>query len=73
MKTLDTDFMAVVRLVRAFIDPMRVSGWECIVLIAPADAVQPYMDELRYCAPAHSYHIPDSLDESQRDPGAPRV
>jgi NAD(P)-dependent dehydrogenase (short-subunit alcohol dehydrogenase family) len=51
MKTLDTVFMAVVRLVRAFIDPMRVSGWERIVLIAPADAVQPYVDELRYCPP----------------------
>jgi NAD(P)-dependent dehydrogenase (short-subunit alcohol dehydrogenase family) len=49
-KTLEIDFLGVVRLVRAFIDDMRGSGWGRIVLTASEDAVQPYIDELPYCA-----------------------
>jgi NAD(P)-dependent dehydrogenase (short-subunit alcohol dehydrogenase family) len=49
-KTLETDLMAPIRVVRAFIDEMRGSGWGRIVLLASEDAVQPYVDELPYCA-----------------------
>lgn len=49
-QTLETDLMAPIRVVRAFIDEMRASGWGRIVLLASEDAVQPYTDELPYCA-----------------------
>jgi NAD(P)-dependent dehydrogenase (short-subunit alcohol dehydrogenase family) len=49
-KTLDVDFLGVVRLVRAFINDIRATGWGRIVLTASEDAVQPYIDELPYCA-----------------------
>jgi len=49
-KTLETDFLGVVSLVRTFIDDIRASGWGRIVLTASEDAVQPYIDELPYCA-----------------------
>jgi NAD(P)-dependent dehydrogenase (short-subunit alcohol dehydrogenase family) len=49
-RTLDTDFLSAVRVVRAFVGPMRERGWGRIVLIASEDAVQPYVDELPYCA-----------------------
>jgi NAD(P)-dependent dehydrogenase (short-subunit alcohol dehydrogenase family) len=48
--TLEIDFFAVVRVVRAFVDGMRSAGWGRIVLLASEDAVQPYVDELPYCA-----------------------
>ncbi|MCI2237506.1 SDR family oxidoreductase [Kineococcus sp. TRM81007] len=48
--TLDTDFLAAVRVVRAFLDPMRAKGWGRIVLVASEDAQQPYVDELPYSA-----------------------
>ena len=48
--TLDVDLMSPVRLVRAFIDEIRATGWGRIVLLASEDAVQPYVDELPYCA-----------------------
>ncbi|MDQ2139779.1 SDR family oxidoreductase [Alcaligenaceae bacterium B3P038] len=50
MKTLEVDLMSAVRLVRAFINDMRPTGWGRIVLTASEDAVQPYVDELPYCA-----------------------
>lgn len=50
LDTLNIDLMSPVRLVRAFIDEMRASGWGRIVLLASEDAVQPYVDELPYCA-----------------------
>ncbi len=49
-QTLDIDFFGVVRLVQAFINDIRGSGWGRIVLTASEDAVQPYVDELPYCA-----------------------
>ena len=49
-KTIQTDLLAAVRVVRAFLDPMRSKGWGRIVLLASEDAVQPYVDELPYCA-----------------------
>ncbi|WP_106212602.1 SDR family NAD(P)-dependent oxidoreductase [Kineococcus rhizosphaerae] len=48
--TLETDFFAAVRVVRTFLDGMRGTGWGRIVLLASEDAVQPYTDELPYCA-----------------------
>ncbi len=49
-QTLETDLMVPVRVVRAFVDPMRSAGWGRIVLLASEDAVQPYADEIPYCA-----------------------
>ncbi len=48
--TLEIDFFSAVRVVRAFVDGMRSAGWGRIVLLASEDAVQPYVDELPYCA-----------------------
>ncbi|WP_345713655.1 SDR family NAD(P)-dependent oxidoreductase [Kineococcus glutinatus] len=48
--TLDTDFLAAVRVVRAVVGGMREAGWGRIVLLASEDGVQPYPDELPYCA-----------------------
>lgn len=48
--TLQTNLLGPVRLVRAFLPGMRERGWGRIVLTASEDAVQPYPDELPYCA-----------------------
>jgi 3-oxoacyl-[acyl-carrier protein] reductase len=48
--TLETDLLAAVRVVRTFLPAMRTAGWGRIVLVASEDAVQPYPDELPYCA-----------------------
>ncbi len=48
--TLDVDLLAAVRVVRAALPGMRESGWGRIVLLASEDGVQPYVDELPYCA-----------------------
>jgi 3-oxoacyl-[acyl-carrier protein] reductase len=47
---LETDFMAAVRVARAFIPSMAERGWGRVVLTTSEDAVQPYVDELPYCA-----------------------
>ncbi|MGV2826923.1 SDR family NAD(P)-dependent oxidoreductase [Myxosarcina sp. GI1(2024)] len=49
-ETIETDFMAAVRVCRAFIPLMQKSGWGRVILIASEDAVQPYTDEMPYCA-----------------------
>jgi len=49
-KTLEVDLMAAVRVCRTFIPMMRQSGWGRIVLVTSEDAVQPYTDEMPYCA-----------------------
>lgn len=49
-KTLEIDLMGAVRVCRAFIPLMQKSGWGRVVLIASEDAVQPYVDEMPYCA-----------------------
>lgn len=49
-QTLDVDLMAAVRVCRAFIPCMREAGWGRVVLITSEDAVQPYPDEIPYCA-----------------------
>ena len=48
--TLEVDFMTAVRLCRAFIPLMQDSGWGRVVLVASEDALQPYTDEIPYCA-----------------------
>ena len=48
--TLETDLLAAVRTVRAFLPAMRQRRWGRVVLLASEDAVQPYADELPYCA-----------------------
>jgi NAD(P)-dependent dehydrogenase (short-subunit alcohol dehydrogenase family) len=48
--TLETDLLGPVRLVKTFLPALRQGGWGRIVLIASEDAVQPYDDELPYCA-----------------------
>jgi 3-oxoacyl-[acyl-carrier protein] reductase len=49
-ETINVDFMAAVRVCRAFIPAMQKEGWGRIVLIGSEDAVQPYSDEMPYCA-----------------------
>ncbi|WP_449278446.1 SDR family NAD(P)-dependent oxidoreductase [Leucobacter sp. GX24907] len=48
--TIEIDLLAAVRVVRAFLDDLRAGGFGRIVLLASEDAVQPYDDELPYCA-----------------------
>ena len=50
LHTLEADLMTAVRTTRAFIPGMREAGWGRIVLFASEDAVQPYVEELPYCA-----------------------
>lgn len=49
-ETIEVDLMSAVRVCRAFIPSMRESGWGRVVLISSEDALQPYIDELPYCA-----------------------
>lgn len=49
-ETINVDFMAAVRVCRAFIPLMQQSGWGRVVLIGSEDAIQPYTDEMPYCA-----------------------
>jgi NAD(P)-dependent dehydrogenase (short-subunit alcohol dehydrogenase family) len=48
--TLETDLLGPVRLVREFLPDLRSGGWGRLVLVASEDALQPYDDELPYCA-----------------------
>lgn len=50
VETIEVNLLGVVRLVRTFIGSLRTGGWGRIVLLASEDAVQPYDDELPYCA-----------------------
>ncbi|MXV08449.1 MULTISPECIES: SDR family NAD(P)-dependent oxidoreductase [unclassified Xanthomonas] len=50
LETLDINLMGAVRMCREAIPAMRRNGWGRIVLFASEDAVQPYVDELAYCA-----------------------
>jgi len=49
-ETIETDLMAAVRTCRAFIPSMREVGWGRVILISSEDAVQPYPEEMPYCA-----------------------
>ena len=48
--TLEVDLMGPVRLLSAFLPSLRKGGWGRIVLLASEDAMQPYDDEIPYCA-----------------------
>jgi len=50
VSTIETDLLAPVRVIRTFLDDLRGSGNGRLILIASEDAVQPYDDELPYCA-----------------------
>lgn len=50
LETLDINLMGAVRMCRAAIPAMRSRQWGRIVLFSSEDAVQPYVDELAYCA-----------------------
>ena len=50
MQTIQADLMAAVRVARAFIPGMREQKWGRVVLFTSEDAVQPYVEELPYCA-----------------------
>lgn len=49
-ETLAVNLMGAVRLTRAFLPAMRKNRWGRIVFIASEDAVQPYPEEIPYCA-----------------------
>ncbi|KAI9132291.1 SDR family NAD(P)-dependent oxidoreductase [Acaryochloris sp. CCMEE 5410] len=49
-KTIAVDLMATVRVCRAFIPVMQAEQWGRIVLVTSEDAIQPYTDEMPYCA-----------------------
>ena len=48
--TIDINLMAAVRLCRAFIPGMRTGKWGRVVLFASEDGLQPYVEDLPYCA-----------------------
>jgi len=48
--TIEVDLLGPVRLVREFLPALRSGGWGRLVFVASEDAVQPYDDELPYCA-----------------------
>ncbi len=48
--TLDIDLMGPVRVLREFLGDLRTGGWGRVVLLASEDGVQPYDDEIPYCA-----------------------
>jgi NAD(P)-dependent dehydrogenase (short-subunit alcohol dehydrogenase family) len=50
VSTIQTDLLAPVRVIRTFLDDLRASGTGRLILIASEDAVQPYANELPYCA-----------------------
>ncbi|MDR4379179.1 SDR family oxidoreductase, partial [Bacillus amyloliquefaciens] len=50
MSTNQADLMAAVRVARAFIPGMRAQKWGRIIFFTSEDAVQPYVEELPYCA-----------------------
>ncbi|MGG7464038.1 SDR family NAD(P)-dependent oxidoreductase [Plantibacter sp. YIM 135347] len=48
--TIEIDLLGPVRLVSEFLPDLRKGGWGRLVFLASEDAVQPYDDELPYCA-----------------------
>jgi len=48
--TLEVNLMGAVRMCREAIPAMRARKWGRVVLVSSEDAVQPYVDELPYCA-----------------------
>lgn len=50
VNTIAVDLLGPVRLTQAFLPALRRGGWGRIVYLTSEDAVQPYDDELPYCA-----------------------
>lgn len=50
VEALTTNLLSAVRVTRAFLPALRRGGWGRIVYVNSEDAVQPYDDELPYCA-----------------------
>lgn len=50
VEVLTTNLLSAVRVTRAFLPALRRGGWGRIVFVNSEDAVQPYDDELPYCA-----------------------
>ncbi|GAA1347659.1 SDR family NAD(P)-dependent oxidoreductase [Arthrobacter roseus] len=50
VNTITVDLLGPVRLTKAFLPALRKGGWGRIVYLCSEDAVQPYDDELPYCA-----------------------
>jgi NAD(P)-dependent dehydrogenase (short-subunit alcohol dehydrogenase family) len=50
VEAINTNLLSAVRVTRAFLPALRHGGWGRIVYINSEDAVQPYDDELPYCA-----------------------
>lgn len=50
LETLNINLMGAVRTAREAIPAMRARKWGRVVLIGSEDGVQPYVDELAYCA-----------------------
>jgi len=48
--TLEINFFGVVRVCKAFIPSMRKTGWGRVILLGSEDAVNPYIDDMPYCA-----------------------
>ena len=49
-ETIEIDLMAAVRVCRAFIPGMQKAGWGRVILLGSEDAVQPYPEDVPYCA-----------------------
>ena len=50
VETIETDLLGPVRVVRTFLPMLRRRGWGRIVFLASEDALQPYPEEIPYCA-----------------------
>ncbi|MEL6928228.1 MAG: SDR family oxidoreductase [Cyanobacteria bacterium J06600_6] len=49
-ETLEINLMGAIRVCKAFIPSMRQKGWGRVVLLGSEDAVNPYIDDMPYCA-----------------------
>lgn len=49
-QALEVNLLSEVRVAQAFLPGMRAAGWGRYVMLTSEDAVQPYTDELPYCA-----------------------
>ena len=50
VEAINVNLLSAVRVTRAFLPALRQGGWGRIVFVNSEDAVQPYDDELPYCA-----------------------
>ncbi|HET8791479.1 MAG TPA: SDR family oxidoreductase, partial [Modicisalibacter sp.] len=70
LHTLDVNLMGQVRVLQAFLPDLRSGGWGRLVFVSSEDAVQPYDDELPYCASkAAVLSVARGLSRSYADEG----